>query len=153
MLFKAEVLGRYDHAADANKLLYAPLAQALTYRESRRYTIEATGDEAACTTFLQRVLSDATSHELHVGEAPVLGGYSFYLDYGMKPGALDLEKEMILTYFRGLEKPAFQLVTFKIERRVYLFGAAAAEVSALSERFVKDIVNPAVHHCSVAAAA
>jgi hypothetical protein len=152
MLFKAEVLGRYDHAADANKLLYAPLSQALTYRESRRYTVEATGDEAACEVFLKRVLSDDTSHELHVGEAPVLGGYSFYLDYGMKPGALDLEKEMILTYFKSLDKPAFSLEKLKIERRVYIYGAEAPQVADLSEKFVKDIVNLAVHHFNVTAA-
>jgi hypothetical protein len=152
MSFKAEVLGRYDHAADANKLLYAPLATPLTFRESRRYTVEAAGDERACEAFLTRVLSDATSHELHLGEAPVLGGYSFYLDYGMKPGALDLEKEMILTYFKSLENPPFKLEKLKIERRVYLYGAAAPQVAELSERFVKDIVNPAVHHYKVTAA-
>ena len=70
----------------------------------------------------------------------------------MKPGALDLEKETILGYFRGLEKPEFSLLSLKIQRRVYLFGAAAAEVTALSARFVKDIVNPAIHHFTVLAA-
>jgi hypothetical protein len=152
MLFKAEVLGCYDHAADANKLLYAPLPGGLTFRESRRYTVEAAGDAGACEAFLKRVLSESTSHELHVGEPPVLGGYSFFLDYGMKPGALDLEKEMILTYFKSLENPPFQLNKLKIERRVYLFGAPASEIPGLSDRFVKDIVNPAVHHFSVTVA-
>lgn len=149
MPLKAEVLGKYDHAADASKLLYAPLNQSLTYRESRRYTVDFSGDDAACEGFLKRVLSDGTSHELHLGESPALGSFSFYLDYGMKPGALDLEKEMILTYFKGLENPGFSLNSLKIQRRVYLYGAQENEIPALSERFVKDIVNPAVHHFQI----
>lgn len=149
MSLKAEVLGKYDHAADASKLLYAPLNQPLTYRESRRYTLDYSGDDGACEAFLKRVLSDSTSHELHLGAAPALGDFSFYLDYGMKPGALDLEKEMILTYFKGLENPGFSLTSLKIQRRVYLYGAKAEEIDSLSERFVKDIVNPAVHHFQI----
>ena len=152
MLLQAEVIGKYDRAADASHLLYAPLAQSLTFRETRRYTLEYTGSAVACEEFLKRVLSDSTSHELHLGPQAALSGQSFILDYGMKPGALDLEKEAILGYFRGLEKSQFSLQSLKIQRRVYLFGAGAAEVPALSARFVKDIVNPAVHHFTVLAA-
>lgn len=149
MPLKAEVLGRYDHAADASKLLYAPLNQALTYRETRRYTVDFEGSDAECETFLGKVLSDGTSHELHLGEAPAIGGSSFVLDYGMKPGALDLEKETIVSYFNKLENPGFKLNSLKIQRRVYLFGAKPDEAKFLSERFVRDIVNPAVHHFEV----
>jgi hypothetical protein len=149
MRLLAEVIGKYDHPADASKLLYAPLGEALTYRETRRYTVDYTGDTAACETFLTKVLSNSTSHELRLGEAPALTGASFHLDYGMKPGALDLEKETILAYFRGLENPGFELTSLKIQRRVYLYGATPASAQPLSERFVKDIVNPAVHHYDV----
>lgn len=146
MFCKAEVLGKYDHAAAASKLLYAPLHEPLTYRESRRYHIEFTGDAPACQDFLHRVLSDPVSHELHLGEDPALQNYSFYLDYGMKPGALDLEKETILTYFKELKNPAFQLQSVRIQRRIYLYGPANP---TLADRFIKDIVNPAVHHHTV----
>ena len=152
MLCQAEVTGHYAQPADASHLLYAPLEQALTFRETRRYTLEYTGSESACVAFLQRVLSDATSHTLHTGATPALTGASFILDYGMKPGALDLEKETILTYFRGLENPGFTLQSLKIQRRVYLFGAKPADVPQLSQRFVKDIVNPAIQHYNILAA-
>lgn len=152
MRLQAEVIGKYDRAADASHLLYAPLAQSLTFRETRRYTLEYTGCAAACEEFLKRVLSDSTSHELHLGPQDALTGQSFILDCGMKSGALDLEKEAILAYLRGLEKPEFSLQSLKIQRRVYLFGASPGEVSALSARFVKDIVNPAIHHFTVLAA-
>ncbi|MBP7951194.1 MAG: hypothetical protein KA004_16200 [Verrucomicrobiales bacterium] len=152
MRLKAEVVSRFDHAGDANRLLYAPLAAGLTSRETRCYLVEFDGAEAACRRFLQRVLADETSHALHIGETPALDGFSFLLDFGMKPGALDLEKETILGYFRGLEQPDFTLKTLKIQRRIYVFGAEAAEIPAIAERFVKDIVNPAIHHHSVVAA-
>jgi hypothetical protein len=150
MRCNAEVLGRYDHAGDANHLLYAPLPLRLTFRESRRYAVDFDGDEAALHSFLRRVLADATSHELRLGEAPALSGWSFCIDYGMKPGALDLEKETILQYFRSLPQPGFQLNGLRIMRRIYVFGAPVdADVPDLAARFVRDIVNPAIHHHQV----
>jgi hypothetical protein len=142
----AEVTGRFDHAGDANRLLYTPLPRELTVRETRRYLVEFTGDEGALTAFLAKVLADPVSHELRVGGLPLFEGSSFILDYGMKGGALDLEKETILAHHRGDAEAGFRIESLRINRRLYVFDAAGSpETVALAGRFVRDIVNPAIH--------
>jgi hypothetical protein len=101
----AEVTGRFDHAGDANRLLYTPLPRELTVRETRRYLVEFTGDEGALTAFLAKVLADSVSHELRVGGTPLFEGSSFILDYGMKGGKLKVQlraamKEYFLAQWR-----------------------------------------------------
>jgi hypothetical protein len=63
----------------------------------------------------------------------------------MKPGALDLEKEAILTYYKGIEEPSFELKELKIRQRIYLFGGKSDD----SDRFVRDICNAAIHKWNV----
>ncbi len=143
---QAEVAGRYDHAADANHLLYTPLSRALTARETRCYTVDYEGDGDALTAFLTKVLADPVSHALTTGEAPALSGCSFMLDYGMKGGALDLEKETILAHHRGDANPGFIIHSLRIHRRLYIFDAEKhPDTPQLAGRFVRDIVNPAIH--------
>lgn len=150
---QAEVTGRYDHAGDANRLLYTPLPVALTAQETRCYTVEYEGDGAALTAFLTKVLADDVSHALTTGGTPALGGYAFYLDYGMKGGALDLEKETILAHHRGDGAAAFTILSLRINRRLYVFDAAQSPATVeLAGRFVRDIVNPAIHTYKVTAA-
>lgn len=150
---QAEVVGRYDHAGDASRLLYTPLPRPLTARETRRYTVEYEGDAAALTAFLTKVLADEVSHDLVTGEAPALTGYSFILDYGMKGGALDLEKETILAHHRGDKDPGFTILSLRIHRRLYVYDAAkSADTLQFADRFVRDIVNPAIHTWKVTAA-
>ena len=150
MRLQAEVIGRFDHAGDANSLLYTPLAARLTARHTRRYTVDYTGDEAALVAFLTKVLADPVSHDLRTGEAPALEGYAFFLDYGMKAGALDHEKETILAHHHSTPGAAFTITCLKINHRVYLFGESGA--AAHADRFVKDIVNPAIHTWQVTTA-
>lgn len=150
---QAEVIGRYDHAGDANRLLYTPLPRALTVRETRRYTVDYEGDDAALTAFLMKVLADPVSHSLATGDAPALSGWSFILDYGMKGGALDLEKETIVAHHHGDADAGFSIESLRINRRLYVFDAArAADTPQFAGRFVRDIVNPAIHTWKVTAA-
>jgi hypothetical protein len=149
MRLTVEVYGKFDHAADASKLLYAPLEQKLTFRESRRYSLEYTGDGAALQEFLTHVLAHDTSHALCVGEAPALAEGSFILDYGMKPGALDLEQQTIVNYYGNLENPSFALEKLSIERRIYVYGATPAELPSLAEKLVRDVVNTAIHRYKI----
>lgn len=151
---QAEVTGRFDHAGDASRLLYTPLPRPLTAQETRRYTVEYDGDGEALTAFLGKVLSDAVSHQLTTGEAPALPGAAFTLDYGMKGGALDLEKETILAHHRGDEAAPFTIQSLRIHRRLYVFDAAGSTGAAqFADRFVRDIVNPAIHTWKVTTAA
>ena len=151
MRLQAEVIGCFDHPRDANALLYTPLAAQLTSRHTRRYLIDFEGDEVAVIAFLTKVLADPVSHELRTGAAPALTGYAFFLDYGMKVGALDHEKETILAHHQHTAAGAdFTISSLKIQQRIYLFGSTGAGTHA--DRFVKDIVNPAVHTWQVTAA-
>lgn len=146
MRLQAEVIGRFDPAGDAGRLLYTPPPRPLTARETRCYTVEYDGDEAALVAFLSRVLADPVSHELRLGDAPALDGWAFILDYGMKSGALDLEKETILRHHREDREAAFTIHNLRINKRLYVFDETGApDAASLSERFVRDIVNPAIH--------
>lgn len=140
-----EISDRFIEAGDANGLLYEPLDGGLTYRRTRRYEIEFEGEKADLEAFVRKTLLDEISQELHVGEAPALGDFSFALEYGMKPGALDLEKEAILSYHRGIASPGFELKELRIRQRLYLFGGEGDA----SDRFVRDVCNAAIHHWNV----
>ena len=154
MRLQAEVIGRFDHAGDAGRLLYAPLPRPLTVRETRRYTVEYEGEEAALAAFLTKVLADSVSHELRLGDAPAFTGWAFTLDYGLKSGALDLEKETILRHHREDKEAAFSIHSLHIYKRLYVFDETTApDTLTLSDRFVRDIVNPAIHTWKVSPAA
>ncbi len=141
----AEVVGRFDHPGDCNKLLYAPSSKPLTFRRTRRYGLEYEGTEAAARAWVERVLLDTVSEELHLGDGPAIPGSRFLIDYGMKPGALDLEKQAILGFAKGSRsKETFEMKSLAIWQRVYIFGEGAEP-----EPFVRDIVNPAIHTWAV----
>lgn len=140
-----EISDRYIEPGHADELLYEPLGGDLTFRRTRRYEIEFEGDKSKLEAFIERTLRDPISQELHEGEDPALEDFSFALGYGMKPGALDLEKEAILTYYRGIEDPGFELKELSIRQRIYVFGGGSDE----SDRFIRDICNYAIHNWSV----
>jgi hypothetical protein len=143
MIYECEVIRKGQHASDADALLYTPMKAGLTMKHSRTYRFEFEGDEAALRAFARAVLVDEVSQEISDGTEPVVKDALFHLDYSMKPGALDLEKEAIMSYYRGRSGDAFALKQLHISQRVYIFGQG--DGAALSARFVKDIVNPAVH--------
>ena len=140
-----EISDRFIEAADANGLLYEPLDGGLTFRRTRRYEVDFEGDKPAMEAFVKKTLLDEISQEFHEGDDPALEGFTFVLEYGMKPGALDLEKEAILTYYHGIKDPGFELKDLKIRQRLYLFDAKAAD----SDRFIRDICSGAIHNWSV----
>ena len=135
-----EITGKFDSESSCNKLLYAPLAQPLTYREQQCYRIDYEGDAAALTAFVQRVLLDPISQDLHSGGALLWPQAAFVLEYGMKNAALDLEKETILGYYRTLAEPGFSITRLTLRKRIYVFGQGADPAP-----FVRDVVNPAIH--------
>ena len=140
-----EILDRYLEAGDASGLLYAPLRESLAFRRTRRYEIEFEGDATAVEDFVRHTLVDAVSQELRSGDAPALEGFRFLLDYGMKPGALDLEKEAVASFDRGMPSPDFDLKRLTIRQRIYVFGEGVAD----PKRFIRDICNAAIHNWRV----
>ncbi len=143
-----EILGQHDHESDCQKLLYAPLTQKLTYRETTLYKVDFEGDAAALEAFVRQVLLDPISQTLKDGSSNTFEKAAFVLEYGMKGGALDLEKETILGYYRTLENPSFQISRLTLRKRIYVFGKDAPEAP-----FVRDICNPAIHTWEVRRAA
>ncbi|MFM2220426.1 MAG: hypothetical protein RLZZ553_174 [Verrucomicrobiota bacterium] len=143
MIYECEVIRQGQHASDADALLYTPMKAGLTMKHSRTYRFDFEGDEAALRAFARAVLVDEVSQEISDGTDPVVKDALFHLDYSMKPGALDLEKEAIMNYYRSRNGDTFVLKQLHISQRVYIFGEGDAV--ALSTRFIKDIVNPAVH--------
>ena len=135
-----EVIGKFDHESDCQKLLYAPLARPLKYRETQCYRVEHEGDPAALDAFVRKVLVDPISQELREDGRLSFPDAAFALEYGMKGGALDLEKETILGYYRSLENPGFDLRKLTLRKRIYVSGDGARP-----EPFIRDVCNPAIH--------
>jgi phosphoribosylformylglycinamidine (FGAM) synthase PurS component len=135
-----EILGLFDKESDCHKLLYAPVVHPWTYRETQVYTVEFDGEASALEAFVERVLRDPISQELRDAATSAFPKAAFVLEYGMKGGALDLEKETILNYFRALPEPGFQLIKLTLRKRVYVFGEGAD-----ADPFVRDVCNPAIH--------
>lgn len=147
MTLTLEVFSRFQSATDANKLLYTPIADQLTYNHTRLYTVECEGDTAAARDYLRRVLVDEISQQVKDDGTPALSGELFCISYGIKKGALDLEKEAILANYRGRKGLPFTITALTITQKVYVFGQGDKE--ALSARFCRDVCNPAIHTWSV----
>lgn len=142
-----EVFSRFQSATDANKLLYTPIADKLTYNHTRLYTVECEGDVEAARDYMRRVLVDPISQKVQEGGAPALSGELFCISYGIKKGALDLEKEAILTNYRGRSGMPFTITGLTITQNIYVFGTG--DKAALAARFCNDVCNPAIHTWSV----
>jgi len=142
-----EISERYIEPGDANDLLYEPVANGLTYRRTRRYEFEIEGDARELERFARSTLFDEVSQQWHQGKNAALEGSVFGLDYGMKPGALDLEKEAIIAHYREIKNPGFELKNLEIRQRIYAFGESPGD--NLSDRFVRDICNGAIHNWKV----
>ncbi|MCH5284171.1 MAG: hypothetical protein J1E42_01110 [Akkermansiaceae bacterium] len=142
-----EVFSRFQAAVDANKLLYTPIADKLTYNHTRFYTAECEGDVDAARDYLRRVLVDPISQKVEEGGRPALTGELFCISYGIKKGALDLEKEAIMANYAGRKGLPFTLKSLTITQKIYIFGQGDQE--ALAARFCKDVCNPAIHTWSV----
>ena len=136
-----EITNKFDTEGDAQSLLYEPPAKPLRYRKSMRYIFDYEGDASALDAFVHEVLVDRISQTSQQDAKPLWDGTAFILDYGMKGGALDLEKEAILGYYRTLKSPTFKLNKLTLKTRIYVFGEGAD-----ADVFVKDIVNPAIQN-------
>ncbi|MGN0836903.1 MAG: hypothetical protein ACI4OS_05625 [Akkermansia sp.] len=142
-----EVFSRFQSATDANKLLYTPIPDQLTYNHTRLYTAEVEGDTEAARAYLRSVVVEPISQRVQEDGTPALSGELFCISYGIKKGALDLEKEAILTNYRGRKGLPFTLTALTITQNIYIFGSG--DKQALAARFCNDVCNPAIHTYSV----
>lgn len=139
-----EVTGLFDREHACQKLLYAPIQGGCTYRETQVYHVEYEGSEAALEQFMRKVLVDAISQELSSADQVKFPKAAFVLEYGMKGGALDLEKETILRYLRDEPQADLNVIGLTLRKRIYVFGENLTEAP-----FVRDVCNPAIHSWSV----
>ena len=147
-ILTAEVTGRFDGRGDADKLVYAPIGGGSTYQKTRGYAMDYEGESNDAEQFVRRTLVDSYADQVSFAGEPVIEGFAFFIDYGMKPGALDLEKEAILTSHRGARDRAIEIISLKITQRIYIFSGE--EVAP--NRFIRDICNSAIHVWSVTGA-
>jgi hypothetical protein len=143
-----EITDRFLEPGDAGDLLYSPPSGNFTYRKTRRYEFDFKGDEVKLNSFVADTLVDQISQTMLCGVNAAYSGAQFTLDYGMKPGALDLEKEAIVSYYKGLKNPGFELNHLKIRQRIYLFPDQNGP-QADPQTFVRDICNAAVHNWNI----
>ena len=141
----AEVVGKFESAQDTSKLLYAPLEQAATFRKSRVYQIEYDGTQDQARSFVLKSLVDRYAEEVSFSEESYYKNFKFYIDYGMKPGALDLEREAIISSQKSSNASEFKLLNLELSQRIYIFS----DPEVASEPFVRDVCNPAIHVWSV----
>ena len=139
-----EVLARFEEARDCSGLLYSPPDSPLSYRATRVYDLEFEGERGQAEGFAEKVLVDAVGDRWVTSGDPVLEGYSFYLEYWMKPGVLDLERKAIVDYAKSHSETAIKLLSLKIRHRIYVFGNGGRDAE-----FVRDICNPAIHAWTV----
>ncbi len=142
---KIEITNRFAHPEDANKLLYTPRPRRVTFSRTKVYLAEIEGDPEAFLAWMRRVLLDEVSQDLHAGDSPAIVGAQLILEYGMKPGALDHEREIILEEYHreGDDKLGFTVRDLKLRTRLYLTAQDHQTIDPAP--FVKDIINPAVH--------
>ena len=141
----AEVVGKFESEQDTSKLLYAPLEESATFRKSRVYQIKYDGTEEEARSFVLKSLVDLYADEVSFSREPYFKDFKFYIDYGMKPGALDLEREAIVSSQKGFSVSGFKLLSLELSQRIYIFS----DPEIGSEPFVRDVCNPAIHVWSV----
>lgn len=148
MPYQFEVESTFAPAHPAGGLVYEPVSEAVTARETRVYELDAEGDESAVTAFAERVLADRFAQKVHTDGTPALGGYTYFLDVAYHANVLDLEKQYLLQYYRSLEAPGFVLNDLTINRRIYIYGDAAL---LPPETLQKDLVNPVIQQAQLTA--
>ena len=139
-----EVLAKFEEARDCAGLLYSPPDSSLSYRATRVYDLEFEGERGKAESFAEKVLVDAVGDRWVTSGDPVLDGFSFYLEYWMKPGVLDLEKKAIVDYAKSHSETPIEILSLKIRHRIYVFGDGGKDAD-----FVRDICNPAIHAWTV----
>lgn len=149
MQLKIEIEDQFDRRESGAALLYAPSNDGVTFRRTRLYVLDVDGDSAVAQSWMERVVLDQVSQTLHVlgdeSNSAALGDADVLLEYGMKPGALDHEREILLDEFakEHAEDLGFTLNDVRVRTRIYLFAKSGEEIDTAP--YVRDVVNPAVH--------
>ncbi len=136
-----EIAGKYEKPEPCDGLVNSQIDPGVTYRRSRLYDFTFEGDAERLDAFVRHSLFDEIGQQLRQ-DAPLIEGQNLTLEVGMKPGALDLEKEAIVAVYRGLPDAGFVLSRFRLSQRFCFFGPVTETVE---RRLVRDLVNPAIH--------
>lgn len=135
-----EISGKYDKPERCDGLVNSSVDPGVTYQHSRIYEFTFEGDNAALESFVRHCLFDEIGQVLTRDPGPP-PGLSLLVEVGMKPGALDLEKEAILSVHRARPESGFALSTLRLRQRYCFFGPVT---ESIERRLVRDLVNPAI---------
>ncbi|NKB23458.1 MAG: hypothetical protein GKR87_03580 [Kiritimatiellae bacterium] len=144
MQYSIEIRNRFIQKQKTNTLLYTPLKSRGAYEQTRRYTINYSGNKKALKNFVREVLVDEVSEVVSSSLSPAMQNFQFYIDVSLKPGTLNLEKEYILNYYQQLQAPDFELQECTIAQRTYIKSESESG-DLLPEPFIRDMVNPVIH--------
>lgn len=147
MRCRLEIMNGRAELASANDLVYAPLAAAPSYRNTRVYDIEYSGDEERLKRFVSDVLVDDVVETPVFGRATTHAEATRAIDVSLKPGVLDLEREYIMDYARRAGADNLDIHGLRIIRRYYFFGECG---QAIIDRIVHDLVNPVIEEWQAA---
>lgn len=146
MPYRLEVAGRFEQKRPLQELLYAPVAEDVSYRQSRVYEVNCSGDPAAAENFLRTVLVDEIGQIASSDSAPLFEGSRAIVDIGLKRGVLDLERECVKDHYKNSAPAGFVISDLKIFQRIYIFGQVLEQ--RLPE-LLRGVVNPAVQEWSL----
>ncbi|OGH60966.1 MAG: hypothetical protein A3G34_17425 [Candidatus Lindowbacteria bacterium RIFCSPLOWO2_12_FULL_62_27] len=141
-----EVVSRFLESRAAGEMTHTPAPAGATFRETRVYTLDFSGDERSLRAFLLDALVDGVGEIAHFSDRPYFEGDA-RVDIRLKPNMLDLERESILNYYRAAAPEKFRLNDLRIARRFYVRAVPAA--AEFLERFRRDAANPVIHEWCV----
>lgn len=153
-----EITSKDNKGKALEHVLYTPIRTAasagiaFSFTTANLYNIEFTGEESAVQEFAKTVLLDEVTQILTAAPSSadlvLPEGTLFYLEYQMRPDALDLEQQAILNYYQGAEQ-TFELNSLQLQHRVFVSADKADIDQALIEHVAKrvesELCNPAVH--------
>jgi phosphoribosylformylglycinamidine (FGAM) synthase PurS component len=147
-----EVIDRFEDEIPCQGLVYSPVPDDCTARETRIYEIDAEGSEEAVQNFIEDVLVDDVSQEVVVIDGDhdsAFHEYEHRLDVWLKDDVLNLEEDYLADYCRNhTVETGFELNSIRILERYYF--SLSDNDEDLIETIINDLTNPVIHQWAVA---
>jgi len=153
-----EITSKENKGKGLGHVLYTPIKTAgsdgieFSFTQANLYTINFTGAAQAVDSFAHTVLLDEVTQSVtavsSIDDLVAPQGTLFYLEYAMRPDALDLEQQAILNYYKGSDK-AFELESLKLTHRIFVSANSTSVdksvIKHVAKRVESELCNSAVH--------